>query len=201
MKEKRAKEKRVKRTSIKKKFILSMSLTTLVCSCILAGTFITYSYRQIKSSTEEQNSFIAQSSGQNIDTYLSKYESSIKEVANGIGTVDNGKDKNAMITNILKNAKNNDKSLVATYYINAKTGFMDIVPWTPFKGALNTKTFKETKAKGDTVWFDVYKDTGGTKEMMISITYPVKQNGKFIGALGYDISLASLGDVDRKSVV
>lgn len=195
MKEIKAKEKRVKRTSIKKKFILSMSLTTLVASCVLAGTFITYSYKQIKSSTEEQNSIIAQSSGQNIDTYLSKYESSIKEVANGIGTVDNGKDKNVMITNILKNAKNNDKSLVATYYISAKTGFMDIVPWVSFKGALNTKTFKDTKAKGDTVWFDVYKDTGGTKQMMISITYPVKQNGKFIGALGYDISLASLGDV------
>ena len=151
MKEKSTKEKNLKRTSIKKKFILSMSLTTLVCSCVLAGTFITYSYRQIKSSTEEQNSIIAQSSGENIATYLSKYESSIKEVANGIGTVDNGKDKNAMITNILKNTKNNDKSLVATYYISAKTGFMNIVPWVDFKGALNTKTFKDTKAKGDKI--------------------------------------------------
>ena len=189
------KKKRVKKTSIKRKFILSMSLTTLVCSCILAGTFITYSYRQILTSTEEQNTIIAQNSGQNIATFLSKYESSIKEVANGIGTVYNGENKNAMITSILKNAKDNDKSLVATYYISAKTGFMDIVPWVDFKGALNTKTFKDTKSKGDTVWFDVYQDTGGTKEMMISITYPVKQNGQFVGALGYDISLASLADI------
>ncbi|MBU3185281.1 methyl-accepting chemotaxis protein [Clostridium estertheticum] len=196
MKQKRANEKRVKRTSIKKKFILSMSVTTLVASCLLAGTFITYSYKQIKTSTEEQNSSIAQSSGQNIDTYLSKYESSIKEVASGIGTVDNGKDKNVMITNLLKNAQNNDKSLVDTYYISAKTGFMDIFPWSPYPGvARDLKAFKDTKAKGDIVWFDVYKDKGGTKEMMISITYPVKQNGKFIGALGYDISLTSIGDV------
>jgi methyl-accepting chemotaxis protein len=189
------KEKRVKRTSIKKKFILSMSLTTLVCLCIFAGTFITYSYKQILTSTEEQNTIIAQNSGENISTFLSKYESAIKEVANGIGTVYNGEDKNAMITTILKNAKDNDKSLVATYYISAKTGFMDIVPWVDFKGALDTRTFKDTKAKGDTVWFDVYKDTGSTKDMMISITYPVKQNGQFVGALGYDISLTAIGDV------
>ncbi|MBU3175365.1 methyl-accepting chemotaxis protein [Clostridium estertheticum] len=196
MKEKRAKEKGVKRTSIKKKFILSMSLTTLVASCVLAGTFITYSYRQIKTSTDEQNSSIAQSSGQNINTYLSKYESAIKEVASGIETVDNGKDKNVMITNILKNAQNNDKSLVDTFYISAKTGFMDIFPWNPYPGvARDLKAFKDTKAKGDIVWFDVYKDKGATGKMMITITYPVKQNGKFIGAVGYDISLTSMGDV------
>lgn len=180
--------------SIRVKLIGIISLALLVS--IIGSSALSYAYSKntLKNVYQEENEASSVSSANSIQIYLSKHEKSLEELSLHIATVYDGHAENKRIHEFLENTKSQDTSLVATYFIDAKSGRMDIAPWVDFGNALETRAFKETKAADKTHWMEVYKDNV-TGDMMTSVITPVKKNGQFIGVLGYDISLDAIGDL------
>jgi methyl-accepting chemotaxis protein len=195
--EKSIRTKKKKRMSIRTKLMAGIGSVVVATLVITSGIFYVYSSNVLKNKYEDDNKRFAATSSQNIDTYMSKYENSLTDLSLEIETVYDGNDKNPAITGFLKNIKENDPSIVATYFISAKSGFMNIYPWVDLGNFLDTRVFKETKAKDKLYWMDVYKDDI-TKNMMTSVVMPVKKDGVLLGVLGYDVSLQAVENLQNK---
>ena len=189
--EKRNRNKKKKRYSIRTKLLVGIGSVVAITLIITSLVFYNYSSNVLHNKYENDNNRFAATSSENIEIFMSKYEKSINDLSSEIETVYDGNDKNPAITGFMRNIKENDPSIVASYFISAKTGYMNIYPWMEFGNALNTRVFKETKAKDKMYWMEVYKDTI-TNKMMTSIVMPVKKDGELIGVLGYDISLEGI---------
>ncbi|WP_312098866.1 methyl-accepting chemotaxis protein [Niallia sp.] len=184
----------IRKKSIRTKLIGVIGLALLVSIIGSSSLYYAYSNTTLKSVYEEQNAASADSSAKSIQIFLSKHEKSVEELSLNIATVYDGRAENETIHEFLENTKAHDNSLVATYFIDAKSGRMDIAPWVDFGNALDTRAFKETKEADKTHWMEVYKDNV-TGAMMTSVITPVKKNGQLIGVLGYDVSLDAIGDL------
>ncbi|WP_070965056.1 methyl-accepting chemotaxis protein [Vibrio sonorensis] len=57
--------------------------------------------------------------------------------------------------------------------------------------------YKDAKAAGDLIITAPYADSA-TNEILVSIATPIRDNGSFIGAIFYDVSLAALADLVNK---
>ncbi|SLK35645.1 Methyl-accepting chemotaxis protein mcpC [Mycobacteroides abscessus subsp. abscessus] len=183
-----------RKKSIRVKLIGIIGLTLLFTILGSSALYYGYSNSTLKNVYKEENEADAVSSAKSIQIFLSKHEKSVEELSLHIASLYDGKAENATIHELLENTKSHDESLVATYFIDAKSGRMDIAPWVDFGNALETRAFKETKEADATHWMEVYKDNV-TGEMMTSVITPVKKNTQFIGVLGYDISLEAIGDL------
>jgi methyl-accepting chemotaxis protein len=189
--EKRNRIKKKKRVSIRTKLMAGIGAVVFLTLVITSLVFYMYSSSVLKNKYENDNKRFVATSSENIGIYMSKYEKSINDLSLEIKTVYDGNDTNPAITGFLRNIKENDPSIAATYFISAKTGYMNIYPWIDFGNALNTRVFKDTVAKDKMYWMEVYKDAI-TNKMMTSIVMPVKKNDVLIGVLGYDISLEGI---------
>lgn len=181
------------RFSIRIKWILLICLAVFIA---LAGTG-SINYFTISSILEKDDFKSNRNNAENVAAQvtlnLKNYEDSLEQlsvlVMNQLGTRDiKG------IEQSIDAIEKKDDSILAAYFMDGSTGKLHIAPYVQYdKDVRETRTFKELTAKPETLWMDVYKDTT-TNKIMTSVVTPILNDGKLIGALGYDIDLSKIGN-------
>ncbi len=114
--------------SIRLKLIGIIGFAILVSIIGSSALYYAYSKNTLSNVYQEENEASSVSSAKSIQIFLSKHEKSVEELSLHIASVYDGHAENKRIHEFLENTKSHDQSLVATYFIDAKSGRMDIAP-------------------------------------------------------------------------
>nr|WP_042354158.1 methyl-accepting chemotaxis protein [Bacillus rubiinfantis] len=187
----------------KRQFSIRFKWITFIClaTVLAVGVSFAFNYWTISKILTEDNTTYGKSNVKStaalINLNLQNYQDSINQLAD-ILTVDlNDKSPIKNIEKKIAAYQAKQETLLAVYYMDFTTGKLHISPQIDMDiDVRDTQTYERLKANPKTQWMDVYEDKDQHK-IMTSIVAPVLQNGKMIGAIGYDIDLSTIGAVRK----
>ncbi|MDP4162046.1 MAG: methyl-accepting chemotaxis protein [Bacillota bacterium] len=192
--EKTPRGKRSKGLSIRTKWILFICTSILIAiSATVLFTHYTISGILEKDNVAANKNNVKNAAAQ-VGLNLKDYEHSLEQLASLVSTDVKATDALQRIDTSIKTLQENNKSLISVYYMDFTSGKLHISPFVEYnKDVRETRTYKLLSATPKTLWMDVYQDTT-SKKIMTSVVTPVLSDGRMVGALGYDIDLASIGE-------
>ena len=188
-------EKKHRRISVRVKWMFFIGLSIFLAigvSVSIMGFQVTKVFREDSVTT---NKSAAQNAVSQISADLKIYEDSIDQLSQLVTIHLKNGDSLKDIQRTIESFQKNNEQLLSAYYMDGTDGSLYASPKIEFKGdARETQTYTQLSENPKTKWMDVYQDivNGG---IMTSVVTPVLENGKMVGALGYDIDLSIIGNM------
>lgn len=196
-------EKKHRRISIRVKWMFFICLSIFLAMGVSVSIMAFQVSNVFKEDSVATNQSAAQNAVSQISADLKVYEDSINQLSQLVSIHLKDGDSLKEIQRTIESFQLNNEHLLSAYYMDGTDGSLYASPKMEFKGdARETVTYTQLSENPKTKWMDVYQDivNGG---IMTSVVTPVLENGKMVGALGYDIDLSTIGkmrtEIERHS--
>ncbi|MEK4131510.1 methyl-accepting chemotaxis protein [Solibacillus sp. FSL W8-0474] len=189
-----------KNLTLKAKWMIYISFAIVLA----VGITVVFSQWNVRNILEEENHQTSSDNAKNavnqVSLGLLNYESAILQFSQVVEAILTNEEKDyTQIDKITKTLQEQNSDYLAVYFMDFKTGKLHVTPEITYDWDVrDSQTFAKLNSNPNLQWMDIYLDTG-VNQLMTSVIAPIFNNGKLVGAVGFDIDFSTIGSI-RESI-